>query len=58
MNQSGVTVWINTSSEILFDRLIKEKSKRPLIKKLNEEQLHAFILKKWLTEKYFMNRQK
>jgi shikimate kinase len=58
MNQSGVTVWINTSSEILFDRLIKEKSKRPLIKKLNEEQLYAFILKKWLTEKYFMNRQK
>jgi shikimate kinase len=58
MNQSGITVWINTPSEILLDRLIKEKSKRPLIKNLNEEQLYAFILKKWLTEKYFMNRQK
>jgi len=58
MNQSGVTVWINTSSGILFDRLIKEKSKRPLIKKLDEEQLHAFIFKKMADRKIFYEQAK
>jgi len=58
MNQSGVTVWINTPSEILFDRLIKEKSKRPLIKKLDEEQLHAFIFKKMADRKIFYEQAK
>lgn len=58
MNQSGITVWINTPSEILLDRLIKEKSKRPLIKNLNEEQLYAFILKKMADRKIFYEQAK
>jgi len=32
MNNAGITVWINTPVEILFERLLKEKSSRPLIK--------------------------
>ena len=47
MNNSGTTVWINTSPDELFKRLLKEKTKRPLISELSDEQLHAFILKKY-----------
>ncbi len=47
MNSSGTTVWINTSPDELFKRLLKEKEKRPLISELSDEQLHAFILKKY-----------
>ncbi len=47
MNQSGTTVWINTPLETLFERLVKEKDKRPLIQELSDEQLKGFIGKKF-----------
>ncbi|MBL7747614.1 MAG: shikimate kinase [Chitinophagaceae bacterium] len=47
MNQSGTTVWINAPLETLFERLVKEKDKRPLIKELSDEQLKGFISKKF-----------
>lgn len=53
MNQSGTTVWINTPLETLFDRLVKEKEKRPLIKTLSDEQLHSFISKKFADRKIY-----
>ena len=34
MQQAGTTVWINTSLELLYQRLVQEKEKRPLIKEL------------------------
>src|SRR5205814_10035442 len=39
MNQSGTTIWINTSIDVLFQRLLKEKPVRPLIKNLTNDQL-------------------
>jgi shikimate kinase len=53
MNRSGTTVWINTSIEILFQRLVKEKEVRPLIKRLNDEQLRGFIIKKYSDRKIY-----
>jgi shikimate kinase len=47
MNQSGTTVWINVPLQTLFERLVLEKEKRPLIKDLPDEQLKAFISKKF-----------
>jgi shikimate kinase len=47
MNHSGTTVWINTSQDELFKRLILEKEKRPLISELTDEQLQGFISKKY-----------
>lgn len=46
MNEMGVTVWINTSFEILLGRLRQGKEKRPLLKDLSDEQLKAYIVKK------------
>ena len=53
MQQAGTTVWINTALEILFQRLVKEKEKRPLIKELSDEQLKSFISKKFADRKIY-----
>ncbi|MFI5133190.1 MAG: shikimate kinase [Chitinophagales bacterium] len=53
MNQSGTTVWINTPLTILFQRLISEKDKRPLIRELSNEQLYGFIIKKFSDRKIY-----
>ena len=53
MNQVGTTVWINSPLDTLFDRLIKEKDKRPLINELSDEQLRAFINKKFSDRKIY-----
>jgi shikimate kinase len=53
LNHSGTTIWINTSIETLFQRLIKEKETRPLIKDLSKEQLKGFIIKKFSDRKIY-----
>ena len=53
MNQSGTTVWMNTPLDILFERLVKEKEKRPLIKDLSDDQLRSFIIKKFADRKIY-----
>ncbi len=53
MNQSGITVWLNTPLNILFQRLLNEKDKRPLLKGLSDEQLKSFIIKKFADRKIY-----
>lgn len=53
MNQSGTSVWINAPLEVLFQRLLSEKDKRPLIKDLSDEQLRNFIAKKFSDRKIY-----
>lgn len=53
MNQAGTTVWINAGFETLFDRLIKEKEHRPLLKDLSDDQLKMFIKKKFSDRKIY-----
>jgi shikimate kinase len=47
LKQSGTTVWINTPTDTLLERLTKEKDKRPLIKDLSDEHLKSYIIKKF-----------
>ncbi len=47
MNQAGTSVWINTPVETLFSRLVNQKSNRPLIRDLSDDQLRGFISKKF-----------
>lgn len=56
MNNAGITVWINTPIETIFQRLIKEKEKRPLIKALTDEQLKAYINKKFADRKIYYDQ--
>ncbi len=53
MNQSGTTIWINTPLETLFQRLIKEKETRPLIRDLSNDRLKGFIIKKFSDRKIY-----
>jgi shikimate kinase len=53
MNNTGTTVWVNTPVEVLFERLVKEKANRPLLKDLNDSQIKNFILKKFSDRKIF-----
>ncbi len=53
MKQAGTVVWINTPAELLFERLIGEKEKRPLIKSLSDDQLRSFISKKYADRKIY-----
>ncbi len=53
MNKSGTTIWLNSPIDILYQRLIKEKEVRPLIKNLSNDQLRGFIIKKFSDRKIF-----
>ena len=53
MKKNGTVVWISTPVDLLFERLLKEKEKRPLIKNLDDEQLKGFIIKKYADRKIY-----
>jgi shikimate kinase len=43
MNKIGITIWLNEPVEVLAQRLSNEKQNRPLIKDLNDAELHTFL---------------
>ena len=53
MNQSGTTVWLNTPMNQLYERLLKERDHRPLLKGLTDQQVKAFITKKFSDRKIY-----
>lgn len=50
MNEHGITVYLSASPPFLLDRIMDEKDKRPLLKKINPAELLFFIQQK-LTER-------
>lgn len=46
MKKEGTVVWLNTETNTLLTRLQREKSKRPLIRDISDDELRSFILKK------------
>jgi shikimate kinase len=56
MNQSGTTVWINTPLQTLYERLSAQKTKRPLIRDLSDQQLHGFITRKFAGRKIYYDQ--
>jgi shikimate kinase len=46
MKKNGRVVWLNTSVDILKQRLLKERMSRPLIRNIGEDQLKAYIIRK------------
>ena len=43
MNKNGITIYLQTSSLTLKERLVKEKAHRPLIKDLDDAGIMQFI---------------
>ena len=50
MLKSGKVLWLNTSVDVLKERLLKERMSRPLIRDISEEELRRYIVRK-LTER-------
>jgi shikimate kinase len=46
MNKRGVVIFLDTSEEVLFQRLWKGRNKRPLLNGLSPESLQVFIHQK------------
>lgn len=46
MKKSGKVVWLNTSVDVLKERLLKEKMSRPLIRDIGDEDLKRYIIRK------------
>jgi len=46
MNANGITVYLRTTPQYVYERVLDEKDKRPLIKKLNAAELLFFIEQK------------
>jgi shikimate kinase len=53
MNRSGLTIWLDTPINVLHQRLLRERSKRPLLKDLSDEQVRAVIIKKFSDRKIY-----
>jgi shikimate kinase len=53
MRQCGKVVWLNTSIDVLLERLLKQKHSRPLIKNISDIELKAFIIKKLQDRKMY-----
>jgi shikimate kinase len=43
MNKQGITIWIDEPVDVLVERLIPEKTYRPLIANFSDEQLKGFL---------------
>ena len=46
MKKNGKVLWLNTSVEILKQRLLKERASRPLISNIGEAELRSYIVRK------------
>jgi shikimate kinase len=46
MKKNGKVIWLNTSIDMLTQRLQKERMSRPLISEVNEEDLRRYIIRK------------
>jgi len=53
MKKSGKVVWLNTSVEVLKERLLNERMSRPLIREVDDEELKRFIIRKLSERKMY-----
>lgn len=53
MREQGKVVWLNTSTAVLLQRLLKEKAHRPLIKNVPDNELKAHIIRKLQDRKMY-----
>jgi shikimate kinase len=53
LKKQGTVVWINCSTDCLYQRLVKEKDQRPMIAGIPDEQLKSFIIKKYSSRKIY-----
>lgn len=58
MNNEGLTIWLDEPTGALVERLMPERSHRPLIEKLSEEKLQSYLEEKKEQRKVFYSQAK
>ena len=58
MNKQGITIWIDEPVDVLVQRLLPEKTHRPLIVSLSDKELSRFLENKLAERRSFYNRAK
>lgn len=58
LNQLGTTLYLQRPAKELFNRLVNAKDKRPLVMRLNEEELLSYIEETLLNREAFYNQAK
>jgi len=58
MNESGTTILLDVSIEVLLSRLLNSNHKRPLIANMNEEKLRKYIINKLADREQYYNKAK
>ena len=58
MNEHGITIYISSKSIEILDRVMEEKEKRPLLKKLNQAELLFYIEQKLKERESFYSQAK
>jgi shikimate kinase len=56
MNEHGITVYLYATPQFIYDRVLEEQDKRPLISKLNQAELLFFIEQKLKEREPFYNQ--
>jgi len=56
MNSQGITIWLDENIDTLIQRLLPEKAHRPLIAKLSDKKLRAYLLEKHEERKPFYSK--
>jgi shikimate kinase len=46
MKKYGLVVWLNTNVDVMGNRLLKQRSHRPVLSGLKDDELRSFIIKK------------
>ena len=53
LKKQGTTVWINCSTDSVYQRLLNEKGQRPLVSKLPATELKKYVVKKYSSRKIY-----
>jgi shikimate kinase len=56
MNKNGTTIYLKTTVNDIFERVMAEQQKRPLIKNLNEAEVKFFIEQKLNERELYYNK--
>ena len=56
MNERGITVWLNTPIDRLFERLQRNRSKRPILANKTDDELMDFIVEALRAREQYYNK--
>ncbi|MEO6916770.1 MAG: shikimate kinase [Chitinophagaceae bacterium] len=56
MRDKGMVIWLNTTLDVLINRLVKQKMSRPLIRNIADQDLADFITRKLSSRRIYYSQ--